>query len=176
MLEMPRSLMSTWLVLLPALLHQLFQRLGHDLYQTTTTKHVGDGQEGTEREMREPPAGTLQFSPGLGKWAPAGRVRGQGGGWGGRDREWEASSTIPAAETEANTRATPHTYSLRRAAPNRLRVGTGFCRAHAGGERCTRAAQSEQPNEEHALSRHSAQAHTGPLSAPRPARARRFPN
>lgn len=99
---------------------------------------MGDGQEVAEREMRKPPAGTLQFSPGLGKWAPASRVRGQGGGWGGRDREWEGSSTVPAAEREANTRATPHTYSLRRAAPNRLRVGTtGFCRAHSGGERCT---------------------------------------
>lgn len=73
------------LVLLPALFHQLFQRLGHDLYQTT--KHVGDGQKRAGREMREPLAGTLQFSPGLGKWAAAGRVWERGWGWGARDRE-----------------------------------------------------------------------------------------
>lgn len=63
------------LVLLSALLHQLFQRLGHDLDQTTTTKHVGDVQEGAGRDKRVLLAGTLQGSPSPDKWTTGGRVR-----------------------------------------------------------------------------------------------------
>lgn len=98
------------LVLLPALFHQLFQRLGHDLYQTIT-KHVGDGQKGARREMSEPPADTLQFSPGAGKWAAAGRVWEQGWGLGSEgQRSGEGPAPFPTRR-EANTTATTHTLT-----------------------------------------------------------------
>ena len=98
------------LVLLPALFHQLFQRLGHDLYQTTT-KHVGDGQKGAGREMREPPADTPVFPR---CWEVGSGGKGLGTRMGGGERgteKWEGSSTIPAAEREANTTATTHTLT-----------------------------------------------------------------
>lgn len=97
------------LVLLPALLHQLFQRLGHDLYQTTTTKHVGDGREGAGTERSEPQM-ALSASPrpwrvgvsGQGRGAP--RRMGRGG-----ERGW--SGTPPAARRHANPSAMPRTLT-----------------------------------------------------------------
>lgn len=76
------------LVLLPALLHQLFQRLGHVLYQTTTTKHVGDGPGCAGIERGDAPRWQCPVFPqpwrvGIGGQGPE---AGKGGGTAGRGR------------------------------------------------------------------------------------------
>ena len=119
---------------------------------------------------------TLQFSPGVGKWAAAGRVWEQGWGVGSEgQRSGKGPAPFPPRR-EKQTQLQPHTHSLRRAALKRQKLQTSVGLTPVACERCARSVQNEHPDEEHALSRHSAQAHIGPLTTPGPARARPFPN
>lgn len=80
-----------------------------------------------------------------------------------------------SGHAERQTQVQCHTHSPRRAAPNRGDVerpqdALGWQEMHS------RSVQNRHPNKEHALSRCSAQARKGPLSAPRPSSAGHFPN
>lgn len=119
------------LVLLPTLLYQLFQRLGHDLYQTTTTEHVGGGRRAREQNG-ENSAGRSRLPPGPGKWASTGEVRMQAGGWGGAGKEGERAQhpSHPAEARKAKCSAA-HTHLRGR----HLTGCTGKCRCPRGAFR-----------------------------------------
>lgn len=178
MLEMPRSLMSTsgW----------FFSRLSSTNFfrdldmictkrqQQSTWVTAGrvQGQKGVNLRWHSP----VLFSPALEggrQRAGSGRTEEEGAGRGAGmvgHPSGRAETRKPKGNATHTHRGGRHVsgWAWKRRAP----AG----RTTAGKENRTRPEVNAHPNEEHALSRSSAQAHSGPRAAPHPARARPFPN
>ena len=126
------------LVLLPALFHQLFQRLGHDLYQTIT-KQWATARRVQGEKWASPQLTLSSFPQVLGRGQRREGSGNKDGGWGARDRE-VGRVQHHSRRGEKQTQLQPHTHSLRRAALNRQKLQTSAARDALG--RCKTSTQT----------------------------------